>query len=90
MSDKHVSGWHTVEAICKELNLRNKAILSATHNRHRVSTIFSSEDLIENEKELFYKHMGHSGDINEKVYQVPPAIREVIQIGKRLDSIDKS
>ena len=34
--------------------------------------------------------MGHSGDINKKVYQVPPAIREVTQIGKRLDSIDKS
>ena len=33
--------------------------------------------------------MGHSGDNNEKVYQVPPAIREIIQIGKRLDSIDK-
>lgn len=33
--------------------------------------------------------MGHSGDINEKVYQVSPAIREVLQIGKRLDSIDK-
>ena len=33
--------------------------------------------------------MGHSGDINEKVYQVPSAICEVIQIGKRLDSVDK-
>lgn len=37
-----------------------------------------------------FASIGHSGDINEKVYQVPPAIREVIQIGKRLDSIDKS
>ena len=34
--------------------------------------------------------MGHSGDINEKVNQVPPAIREVIQTERRLDSIDKA
>ena len=33
--------------------------------------------------------MCHSGDINEIVHHVPAAIREVIRIGKHLDSVDK-
>ena len=87
-SERHVSGWHTVDAICKKLTLEKKSNLTATHNRHRVSTLFASEELPDNERELFFRHMGHSRDINEQIYQVPPAIREVTKIGKMLAAID--
>ena len=85
-SERHVSGWHTVDAICKKLSLEKN--LTATHNRHRVSMLFASKELQDNERELFFRHMGHSHDINEQIYQVPPAIRELTKIGKMLAAID--
>ena len=46
-------------------------------------------DLPEEERELFYKHMGHSKTINETVYQVPPALMEVLKVGRNLVAIDE-
>ena len=46
-------------------------------------------DLPEEERELFYKHMGHSKTINETVYQAPPALMEVLKIGRNLVAIDE-
>ena len=88
-SDRHVSGWHTVYALVKTLDLKNRSLLTAAQNRHRVSTIFATMDLPEHEKSLFYHHMGHSKEINENVYQVPMALQEVTKIGKALQVIDQ-
>ena len=46
-------------------------------------------DLPEEERELFYKHMGHSKTINETVYQAPPALMEVLKVGRNLVAIDE-
>ena len=45
--------------------------------------------LPEEERELFYKHMGHSKTINETVYQAPPALMEVLKVGRNLVAIDE-
>ena len=46
-------------------------------------------DLPGEELELFYKHMGHSKIINETVYQAPPALMEVLKVGRNLVAIDE-
>ena len=88
-SNNHCSGWHTLSNICDKVNVSNKSLLTATKNRHRVSTIFASLDMPSKDRQLFYDHMGHSAGINEAIYQAPPAVMEVIKVGKNLKSIDE-
>ena len=38
----------------------------------------------ESDREVFYKHMGHSALINAKIYQAPPAEAEIFKVGSRL------
>ena len=46
-SDHHVSGWHALNKMCEQIKdeLTNVHTLTATANRHRVSTLFSMLDL---------------------------------------------
>ncbi|KAJ8018484.1 hypothetical protein HOLleu_43501 [Holothuria leucospilota] len=88
MSPNHVTGWHALNSICDEAEVLNKARLTATKNRHRVSTIYASMDIPVSERPLFFKHMGHSSDINENIYQAPPAIMEITKVGRQLHQID--
>ncbi|KAJ8046374.1 hypothetical protein HOLleu_05024 [Holothuria leucospilota] len=89
-SSNHVSGWHAMNGICDDANVVNKSNLTATKNRHRISTIYASFDLPENERTLFFKHMGHSAEINENIYQAPAAVMEVTRVGKQLQHIDNN
>ena len=62
--------------------------LTATANRHRVSTLYSMLDLPSEERQWFYKHMGHSENINQYRYQAPPAIMELTKVAKHLVNMD--
>ena len=61
----------------------------STANRHRISTMFMALDVPQSERDLFYKHMGHSERMNMDTYQIPPAIQEVTIVGKTLMNFDK-
>uniref|UniRef100_A0A7M5X9K8 SET domain-containing protein n=2 Tax=Clytia hemisphaerica TaxID=252671 RepID=A0A7M5X9K8_9CNID len=87
-SDAHVGGWQSIKTICKKLELQNEKTITATKQRHRMSTIFASLDLPEMERERFFDHMGHSEEINRNVYQAPPAMAEILTVGKHLRNID--
>ncbi|XP_030848126.1 uncharacterized protein LOC105437122 isoform X3 [Strongylocentrotus purpuratus] len=87
-SMSHVTGWHALNSICKAAGIVNKAQINATKNRHRVSTMYAAFELPEAKRALFFKHMGHSGMINENIYQTPLAIQEVTQVGSILQHID--
>ena len=89
-SDTHASGWHLIKSICDKIHLQNSSIITATKQRHRVSTIFASYDLTEGDRMAFYEHMGHGKDINENIYQAPPAIKELTKVGKHLSRIDNN
>ena len=58
-------------------------------NRHRVSTLIGALGLPEHEKQLAYEHFGHSGSINQNIYQAPPAEQQLATTGKYLRMIDK-
>ncbi|XP_065652453.1 uncharacterized protein LOC136079814 [Hydra vulgaris] len=89
-SEGYTSGWHSVHNIISVLSLKKPENIKATSNRHRVSTLFSNLDLPKKDRELFYKHMGHSAAINEGTYQVPPALMEITKVGKHLLDFDCS
>lgn len=88
-SDFHLSGWHALDSICQGLPLEQRENICSTKNRHFISTIYSSMELPNHEKESFYNHMGHSAAMNQARYQCPPAIRELTKVGKTLFAIDQ-
>ena len=88
-SEDHTSGWHSLHRIIEKLPLKEPQKIKSTANRHRISTILASLDITDKERELFYKHMGHSDKINQTIYQTPLALMEVTKVGKHLDKIDK-
>lgn len=84
----HVSGWHAVNSVIRKLNLQKPDLLTATKNRHRISTMYASMEVPESERRFFYEHMGHSKETNKDIYQAPLALMEVIKVGKSLNQID--
>ena len=88
-SEDHISGWHSLHNVADSLPLKDPAIIKSTSNRHRVSTLFAAMDLSKTERQYFYKHMGHSEEVNKQVYQAPLAMMEITKIGKRLLDIDE-
>ena len=87
-SNNHICGSQVMSLLCDKANVKDKSTLTATAQRHRVSTMFAAFDLPENERNLFYTHMGHSKEMNEQVYQAPQALKEVTILGRKLTSID--
>ena len=81
--------WHIIHEIAVSAQLIDIAKFTATKNCHCVSTLYAYMDLPESEIDLFYKHMGHSKEINETVYQAPPALMQVVKVGKNLAKIDE-
>ncbi|GFR97225.1 histone-lysine N-methyltransferase SETD8-A [Elysia marginata] len=87
----HASGYHCLKSIvfiCPSLKKPN--LLIADKFRHRVSTMFAQLDLPDEQRQIFYSHMGHSETINKNVYQCPLAVREVTQVGKFLLNNDNN
>jgi len=87
-SDSHVSGWHAVNRVCSDAQIENREQMTATKMRHRISTLYAALDVSENDRSLFYKHMGHSANINANVYQTPLAEAEILQVGTQLKKMD--
>ena len=61
---------------------------TATKMRHRISTLYAGLDVSENDRELFYRHMGHSREINKNIYQTPLAEAEILCVGDKLKNMD--
>ena len=87
-SDKHVEGWHAITNCCERAGLSGR--INGTMNRHRVSSIIGSMDLGEKEQDLEFDHFGHSKNVNERIYQIPQAERQLASTGKLLNLIDEN
>ena len=69
--------------------LERPELLIADKFRHRASTLFALTEVPEEKRHAFYKHMGHSQQINRDVYQCPLAVKEVTQVSTFLDTLDQ-
>lgn len=89
LSPDHVIGWPCIHKMCLNANIERPEKLTASKQRHRISTIYSALQVPESERQYFYKHMGHSMDVNLGTYQYPLPVMEVIKVGKHLQDIDR-
>ena len=83
-SELNMSGWHALKDICGNIDLQKSELINAANNRHRVSTLYAALDIPKEDREIFYKHMGHSSQINEDIYQTPLALAGITKVGKNL------
>lgn len=88
LSLSHVTGWDCVDRLCREAKLDKN--INATGMRHYIATEYALLDVSQSDRELFYKHMGHSESMNEHIYQCPPAVREIINVGRVLENTDNN
>ena len=89
-SKDHVSGWNIMKDVTNLVDgLERPELLIADKFKHRASTLFALTEVPEEKRHAFYKHMGHSQQINRDVYQCPLAVKEVTQVGKFLDTLDQ-
>ena len=65
-SPSHSDGWHCINDVLMKLD--KKGAINATANRHRVATILARLSLTEMEKDMIFKHFGHSKSMNENRY----------------------
>ena len=71
-SNDHVSGYYCLKSVVDTCSgLKRPELLIADKFRHRVSTIFANLEVPEEQRQLFYSHMGHSEQMNKNVYQCP-------------------
>lgn len=88
-SMNHVHGWACIDKVCQDANCENRELLTASKQRHRVSTLYSTLEVPEAEREYFYKHMGHSKAVNIGTHQYPLPVMEIIKVGRHLQNFDK-
>ena len=82
-----VTGYNEIDIVCKQLGIPT---ISATRNRHRLSTAFwGMEGHAEKEIDLFMEHMGHSAQIDKDIYCMPPAMRTLRTICPIITKVDK-
>lgn len=53
-----------------------------------MSTVYATLDMSENDRKIFYDHLGHNEAINKDNYQCPPGVTEVLHMGKFLSSLE--
>lgn len=88
-SQNHVEGWHCISELAEQAGVSDKSTLTATRQRHRISTKFASLDLTASERTLFYSHMGHTENVSKESYQHPQALKSLFCVGKRLEEFDR-
>ena len=96
-STRPVMGNQCIAAVClaagvtesgRVTGANETSRVTATKVRHRASTMYAGLDVPEKDRATFYRHMGHSAQINADNYQCPQAIQEVLIVGKHLANMD--
>jgi hypothetical protein len=83
-----VIGTTCIAEVCSYAGVDKIERMTATKIRHRASTVYAMQDVPENERDIFYKHMGHSKATNANIYQNPQGINEILLVGKHLQNMD--
>ena len=90
-STDHSSGWNSIRDVLKLVDgLENPKLLIADKYRHRASTLYAMSEIPQDQRAAFYKHMGHTENVNKEVYQCPLAIKEVTQVGRFFEALDEN
>lgn len=87
-----IDGWHAVHGIVEKVGLQTERakLFTATKMRHYVSTLFAQINVHENDRQLFFRHMGHSMRTNVNSYQAPLGVMTMNRITPLLLNIKGS
>lgn len=88
-SNDHVTGWPCIRKLCQDAGVSKPELLTATRQRHRISTLFAAKDATTKEREILFRQLGHTPDTNEGSYQHPLAAKELTVMGRHLTQFDK-
>ena len=77
----HVVGSQAIFNVCKDAGVPQ---VTATAMRHRLATLYGQIHVPPEIRAAFIRHMAHSQEINERVYQCAPGIGEITQVGPTL------
>ena len=84
----HLDGWHATHYVLGKAGI-DCDLINATNQRGRISTIYASFDVAEEDRAYFFKHLGHSEDVNIGTYQRPLPVKAVTKVGAILSNIDE-
>ena len=83
----HVVGSDAVSRCCERSSLPPD-LVNATQQRANISTIYAQLDIPEADRLLFFKHMGHSAEVNTGTYQRPLPVLALEKVGRVLTTLD--
>ena len=84
----HWDGWHATHYVLGKAGIKCSAI-NATNQRGRISTMYASFDVAEEDRGYFFKHLGHSQEVNVGTYQRPLPVKAITKVGAILLNIDE-
>ena len=84
----HLEGWHATHYLLGKAGI-DCGLINATNQRGRISTIYASFDVAEADRAYFFKHLGHSEDVNVGTYQRPLPVKAMTKVGAMLSNIDE-
>jgi len=86
-SSTHISGYHELLAVQDLVKKRDR--VTATIMRHYLSTLREQTKSSSRDDARWYEHMGHTKNTNKEVYQCPPALSTLVNVGKFLLEADE-
>ena len=87
--DTHSNGWAAVNITAEAAGCERPDLITADRNRHRVCTKFEEMEEPDASRRAFYDHVGHRENIDKHHYRTPPAVRELMTIGKAMCKMDE-
>lgn len=81
----HCYGW----AATYDVSTKAGYTMTATANRHRLSTIYASLEMSPADRKTYLDHMGHQEGISQNVYQCPIGFNVLRVMGPTLERIDQ-
>lgn len=89
LSDTHCSGWNCTKYVQEAASIECPE-LNATGLRIKMSTMYAALDVPNDaDRQLFYKHLGHTELVNKGTYQRPLAEQTLSRIGQVLSEVDE-
>ena len=85
-SKQHCGEWDALATVCEKAGV-GSGVVNATNKN--ISTVYASLDLTEQDRGLFFSHMGHSARVNAGRYQRPLAIQALVKVGSQLLNINR-
>ena len=88
VNGKRLSGWHSLQSLCKLAGVKNSKYITATNMRKYLATIAQVMNLRENEMDMIASHLGHDLAVHRRYYRLQDSTIELSKIARLLMSTE--